>query len=88
MQDTSRTGAIKSKPVPFEVIRRGRPDFIGLRPYLFRSLFGAAFVDMLFAVDHRLGDSRKLARGVRAPRLFCFNAGFLGSPNGGLIQTG
>src|SRR5215831_18582963 len=42
---------------------------------------------MLFAVDHRLGDSRKSARGVGAPRLFCFNAGFSGSPNGILTQA-
>src|SRR5215813_4030117 len=41
---------------------------------------------MLFAVDHRLGDSRKSACGVGAPRLFCFNAGFSGSPNGILTQ--
>src|SRR5215813_9608484 len=42
---------------------------------------------MLFAVDHRLGDSRKSACGVGAPRLFCFNAGFSGSPNGILTQA-
>src|SRR4026209_1625244 len=37
---------------------------------------------MLFPVDHRLGDSRKSAREVGPSRLFCFTAGFSGSPNG------
>src|SRR6266481_9948255 len=37
---------------------------------------------MLCFVVHRLGGSRKSAREVGASRLFCFNAGFSGSPNG------
>jgi hypothetical protein len=37
---------------------------------------------MLYFVNHRLGDLRKSAREVGASRLFCFNAGFSGSPNG------
>src|SRR6266566_6295098 len=82
MQDTSRTGAIKSKPVPFEVIRRGRPDFIGLRDIFSGPLSGGPVIAMLCFVVHRLGDPRKSAREVSASRLCCFNAGFSGSPNG------
>src|SRR5260221_12698128 len=37
---------------------------------------------MLCFVVHRLGDPRKSAREVGASRLFCFNAGFSGSPDG------
>src|SRR2546426_2996523 len=37
---------------------------------------------MLFFVVHRLGDLRKSAREVSASRLFCFTAGFSGSPTG------
>ena len=37
---------------------------------------------MLFSVVHHLGDSRKSVREVGPSRLFCFNAGFSGSPNG------
>src|SRR5215467_10093350 len=60
---------------------RGREHFfIGLRTNCLRPLFGGGFVDILFPADHRLGDSRKSARGVGAPRLFCFTAGFSGSP--------
>jgi imidazolonepropionase-like amidohydrolase len=43
---------------------------------------------MLDSVVHRLGDLRKSAREVGASRLFCFNAGFSGSPNGVVIQAG
>jgi hypothetical protein len=43
---------------------------------------------MLFFVAHRLGDSRKSAREVGASRLFCFTAGFSGSPNGIRFQAG
>src|SRR5215831_11477373 len=37
---------------------------------------------MLVGVVHHLGGSRKSAREGCASRLFCFNAGFSGSPNG------
>jgi hypothetical protein len=43
---------------------------------------------MLFFVVHRLGGSRKSAREVGASRLFCFTAGFSGSPNGIRFQAG
>jgi hypothetical protein len=39
-------------------------------------------LNRIFPVDHRLGDTRKSACGVGVPRLFCFNAGFSGSPTG------
>src|SRR5215472_3086275 len=45
------------------------------------------YVAILFPVDHHLGDSRKSARGVGASRLFCFTAGFSGSPNGMLSRA-
>ena len=45
-------------------------------------LFGGPVIAMLCFVVHRLGGSRKSAREVGASRLFCFNAGFSGSPNG------
>jgi hypothetical protein len=43
---------------------------------------------MLFFVVHRLGGSRKSAREAAASRLFCFTAGFSGSPNGIRFQAG
>src|SRR5262245_17558934 len=42
---------------------------------------------MLCFVAHRLGDLRKSAREVGASRLFCFNAGFSGAPNGVSFQA-
>src|SRR5271170_541669 len=71
----------------FEVIGRGSPDFIGLSANFFGPLFGGPLLAMLFFVDHRLGDSRKSAREVCPSRLFCFTAGFSGSPNGVLSQA-
>src|SRR5262252_7798579 len=65
----------------FEVIRRGSPDFVGLRDIFSGPLSGGPVIAMLCFVVHRLGDSRKSAREVGASRLFCFNAGFSGSPN-------
>src|ERR1044071_2779476 len=65
----------------------GSPDFIGPRDVFFSPLPGGLLTVMLFSVVHRLGDSRKSAREVGASRLFCFNAGFSGSPNGCLLQT-
>src|SRR5215472_9166249 len=66
----------------FEVIRRGSPDFVGLRDIFSGPLSDGPVIAMLCFVVHRLGDSRKSAREVGASRLFCFNAGFSGSPNG------
>ena len=43
---------------------------------------------MLSFVVHRLGDLRKSAREDASSRLFCFTAGFSGSPNGVLTQVG
>src|SRR5215831_17344833 len=66
----------------FEVIRRGSPDFVGLRDIFSGPLSDGPVIAMLCFVVHRLGDSRKSAREVGASRLFCFNAGLSGSPNG------
>ena len=66
----------------FEIIWRRGPNFIGFSDDCFSRLFSAGFVDILLPVVHRLGDFRKSARGLGAPRLFCSNAGFSGSPNG------
>jgi transposase len=43
---------------------------------------------MLSCVLHRLGDSRESAREVGASRLFCFTAGFSGSPDVSCSQAG
>src|ERR1700724_1772107 len=72
----------------FELVGCGSPDFIGLRDNCFSRLFGGLFVAILFSVDHHLGDSRKSAHEVGASRLFCFTAGFSGSPNGCSFQAG
>src|SRR5215471_12641484 len=66
----------------FEVIRRGSPDFVGLRDIFSGPLSDEPVIAMLCFVVHRLGDSRKSAREVGASRLSCFNTGFSGSPNG------
>ena len=63
-----------------EVVRRGSPDFIGLWDVSSGALYGSPLIAILYSVDHRLGDLRKSAREVRAARLFCFTAGFSGSP--------
>src|SRR5579859_7356802 len=41
---------------------------------------------MLCSIVHHLGGSRKSAREVGASRLFCFTAGFSGSPNGSSLR--
>jgi hypothetical protein len=70
------------------MIEWGRsPDFIGLRNNCFRPLCTRGFVAILFPVDHHLGDSENQLAEFGAPRLFCFTAGFSGSPNGVLCQA-
>src|SRR5262249_19923780 len=75
------TPSVSGQMLTFEVIRRGSPDFVGLRDIFSGPLSGGPVIAMLCFVVHRLGDSRKSAREVGASRLFCFNAGFSGSPN-------
>lgn len=53
----------------------------GLGNSCFCPLFGRCFGRMLVCVVHHLGDSRKSAREALPSRLFCFAAGFSGSPN-------
>src|SRR5262249_42501029 len=60
----------------------GRPDPIGPRDISFGPLSGGPLVAMLCFVAHRLGAFRNSAREVGASRLFCFNPGFSGAPNG------